>query len=103
LDRGIFILDNLRKPVQFARNLPWPAAAVVPVTVIASVLLKSLLIALQKSLAIGVLILTSVAVRRIVSNVRIFVVVRTLRVVALTALGIVGSGVQAILIALLLR
>lgn len=84
LDRGIFHLDDKTQTVRSRTVLPWPATAV---TVVASILLKSLLIALQKPLAISVLVLSSVAVRRTVSSARIFVEVRTVWVVALAAAG----------------
>jgi len=74
-NRGIFDLNNQRKlTVYFTAKrkptvcftwLPPPAAAVVSVAVVASVLLKSLLIALQKSLAVSLPKLASIAVRRV--------------------------------------
>lgn len=94
--RGIFVI-NLRWVAQTTIKAPlpweWKAPAVVTITVvITTVLLEPLLIALQESLTIGLLVLTVVAIGRIVA-VAVSIEVRSLRIVALSTLSVIGAGI----------
>src|SRR5438105_2132692 len=87
------------------RRLPGEANTVIPVAsaVVTAITLVTFLIPTQEPVTVRLLVLASIAVRRVVAVGRIPIVMGTLWVVILSALRVAGAGIQAGLETLILR
>src|SRR5437660_5063259 len=85
--------------------LPGEANAVIPIAsaVVAAIPLVTFLITTQEPVTVGLLVLLSIAVRRVIAVERVSIVVGTLRIIALATLRVAGAGIQSGLVTLIPR